>query len=59
MKTTIGKTHPLKEVDTGLWIPRDASKKKFAYSDGERFEKYLIRILDNASDLSSKSEETT
>lgn len=57
MKTPIAESYPLKEIETGLWLPWDAPEKDFIYSDGERFERAITQILDSATDLSSSSEE--
>lgn len=43
--------------DRGIYSHPDSSERDFAYSDGSDAERYLHEVLDNASDLSSDSEE--
>ena len=46
---------PLHLDADGVWVPADA--KPFAYTDGDRSERYLERVLRSARDLGSSSAE--
>lgn len=42
-------------VESGVWIRADHPEEKFAYSDGDAAEQYVLDTLDTTKDLSSQS----